>query len=97
MFITDSILALLMASQRTVYSWDTIVKKDGSKLFFDKRDGSNIDNITVNENVQEPPIDSHSLDPNNINNAHNLAKEAAVINWSFTNQITTQVTFVFIT
>lgn len=39
-FATDVILAHLMTAPRSVYPWDIIVTKVGSKLFFDKRDGS---------------------------------------------------------
>lgn len=40
MFATDAILATLMSCTRSVYSWDIIVQRVGSKLFFDKRDNS---------------------------------------------------------
>lgn len=40
MYATDSILATLMCSIRSNYSWDIIVQKVGGKLFFDKRDDS---------------------------------------------------------
>ncbi|TFK07315.1 tRNA pseudouridine(38/39) synthase [Platysternon megacephalum] len=39
-FATDAILATLMSCTRSVYSWDIIVQRVGSKLFFDKRDNS---------------------------------------------------------
>ena len=39
-YATDSILATLMCSIRSNYSWDIIVQKVGGKLFFDKRDDS---------------------------------------------------------
>jgi len=39
-FATDAILSFLMASPRSVQSWDLIVTRVGSKLFFDKRDNS---------------------------------------------------------
>ena len=37
-FATDAILATLTSCTRSVYSWDTVVQRVGSKLFFDKRD-----------------------------------------------------------
>lgn len=40
MFATDAILATLMSCTRSVYSWDIVVQRVGSKLFFDKRDNS---------------------------------------------------------
>lgn len=45
-FATDAILAALMCSPRSVYSWDIVVQKVGNKLFFDKRDAS-FDLLTV--------------------------------------------------
>ena len=48
-FVTDTILATLMCSPRSIYSWDIIVQKVGNKLFFDKRDGSQLDLLSVNE------------------------------------------------
>jgi translation initiation factor 3 subunit D len=44
-FATDVILAHLMACTRSVAPWDIIVTKVGSKIFFDKRDGSNFGNF----------------------------------------------------
>jgi translation initiation factor 3 subunit D len=40
-FATDAILAQIMATTRSVLPWDILVHKAGSKLFFDKREGSN--------------------------------------------------------
>ena len=57
-FITDSILALLMCAPRSVYPWDVVVTKtDDGQLFFDKRANSAIDFLTVNENATEPPME----------------------------------------
>ncbi|KAI3935835.1 hypothetical protein MKX01_033019 [Papaver californicum] len=42
-FATDSILSTLMCAPRSVYSWDIVVRRVGNKLFFDKRDGSQLD------------------------------------------------------
>jgi translation initiation factor 3 subunit D len=41
-FATDTILSFLMTATRSVYSWDVVVTRVGTKLFFDKRDGSSI-------------------------------------------------------
>jgi len=38
-FVTDSILSMLMTAQRSVYPWDIVITRDGDKLFIDKRDG----------------------------------------------------------
>lgn len=45
-FATDTILATLMCSPRSVYSWDIVIQKVGNKLFLDKRDAS-FDLLTV--------------------------------------------------
>ncbi|XP_039049541.1 eukaryotic translation initiation factor 3 subunit D-like [Hibiscus syriacus] len=42
-FATDTILATLMCAPRSVYSWDIVVQRVGNKLFFDKRDESQLD------------------------------------------------------
>jgi translation initiation factor 3 subunit D len=39
-FATDAILAALMACQRSVYSWDIVIQRVGTKTFLDKRDNS---------------------------------------------------------
>ncbi|KAG5456521.1 MAG: eukaryotic translation initiation factor 3 subunit D, partial [Olpidium bornovanus] len=80
-FATDSILACLMTTTRSVYPWDIVVTRTGNKLFFDKRDGSNIDYLTVNENAVEPPAEADDKD--NINSATALSIEATLVNEKF--------------
>ena len=46
MFATDALITALMCATRSVYSWDVIVERRGDFLFFDKRDGSNLDMLT---------------------------------------------------
>src|SRR5690349_1069270 len=46
-FASDVILTHLMASTRSIYPWDIIITKVGSKLFFDKRDGSQFGKIFI--------------------------------------------------
>jgi len=65
-----------MVCTRSVYPWDVIVTKTGSKLFFDKRDGSTFDLLTVNETALEPPMDDGSL-----------SREATFINQMFSQQV----------
>nr|XP_020643284.1 eukaryotic translation initiation factor 3 subunit D [Pogona vitticeps] len=81
-FATDAILATLMACTRSVYSWDIIVQRVGSKLFFDKRDNSDFDLLTVSETANEPPQD----EGNSFNSPRNLAMEATYINHNFSQQ-----------
>jgi len=83
-FATDVILAQLMTAPRSVYPWDIIVTKVGSKLFFDKRDGSQFDFLTVNETATDSPTEDGK---EGINSASALAREATFINQSFSQQI----------
>ncbi|MGH0173006.1 UNVERIFIED_CONTAM: hypothetical protein FKN15_012650 [Acipenser sinensis] len=81
-FATDAILATLMCCTRSVYSWDIIVQRVGNKLFFDKRDNSDFDLLTVSETANEPPQD----EGNSFNSPRNLAMEATYINHNFSQQ-----------
>lgn len=38
-FATDQVLATLMSSNRSFYSWDIYVRKEGNTIIFDKREG----------------------------------------------------------
>ncbi|KAG0631213.1 hypothetical protein M758_1G235700 [Ceratodon purpureus] len=81
-FATDAILATLMCSPRSMYSWDIVIQKVGNKLFFDKRDAS-FDLLTVYETAQEPiPEEKDS-----INSVHSLSQEATFINQNFSQQV----------
>ncbi|CAN8067889.1 unnamed protein product [Agarophyton chilense] len=83
-FATSSILAILMAAPRSVQSWDVIVQRIGGKLFFDKRDGSMADFITVSETSHDPPKDEKSLSGEEaINSFQKLSEEATRINENF--------------
>jgi len=77
---TDHVLACLIAAIRSVYSWDIVVTKLQGKLVFDKRDGSQIDFLTVNETAREPP--SHD-NPDSVNSPLKLGQEASCINQNF--------------
>jgi len=86
-FATDSILAHLMASPRSVYPWDIVVQKlPNGALFFDKRDNSQFDFLTVNETSNSPPVKSDD-DPEGINAPERLSLEATTINQNFSQQI----------
>jgi len=84
-FITDTVLSHLMAAPRSVYSWDIVVQKIDGKLFFDKRDFSGFDLLTVSETAHEPPMSSEDMDE--INFPDKLSVEATVINQNFSQQI----------
>lgn len=97
-FATDAILSVLMTAPRSNYSWDVVVRRVGPpnreedgvlvennpKVYFDKRDNSLFDYLTVNENASEPPRDD---DPNSINTPLKLSDEATFINQNFSQQV----------
>ncbi|KAJ9055273.1 hypothetical protein DSO57_1005680 [Entomophthora muscae] len=85
-FFTDSVLALLMCSPRSVAPWDIIVNRIGDKVFFDKRDGGPLDTITVNENASDPPTENPA-DKDNINSPSNLSVEALYVNQNYQAQV----------
>lgn len=86
-FATDAILAAIMCCQRSVYSWDIVVNvfdtPNGKKIFFDKRDDSDFDFVTVDETSSakstgdEPPSDYPAQ----------LAQEATYLNKTFSQMV----------
>lgn len=82
-FATDVILSHLMVCTRSVYPWDIIITKVGSKIFLDKRDGQ-FNFLTVNETAAEPPVDD-GRDGNN--SPSSLGREATFINQNFSQQV----------
>ncbi|KAK9150139.1 hypothetical protein Syun_008448 [Stephania yunnanensis] len=82
-FATDTILSTLMCATRSVYSWDIVIQRVGNKLFFDKRDGSQLDLLSVNETSMEPLPEAKE----DINSAYSLSVEAAYINQNFSQQV----------
>lgn len=89
-YATDAILATLMCCTRSNYSWDIVIDKIGDKLFFDKRDNTEFDLLTVNETSVEPPQE----DGNSLNSPRNLALEATFINHNFSQQVLKTVSFI---
>lgn len=81
---TDHVLACLIAAARSVYSWDIVITKINDRLIFDKRDGSQIDFVTVNETAQEPP---NNDDKDSINSPMKLGREASCINQNFSQMV----------
>ena len=84
-YATDAILALLMASPRSVYSWDITIEKTDGILFLDKRENSLFDFLTVSETAREPPQASEDTDE--INHPEKLSIEATMINQNFSQQV----------
>mmetsp|Transcript_12129 Transcript_12129/g.12200 ORF Transcript_12129/g.12200 Transcript_12129/m.12200 type:complete len:585 (+) Transcript_12129:62-1816(+) len=85
LYATDAILAHLMACPRSVYSWDIVIQKTDGMLFFDKRDDSHFDLLTVSETAHEPPTAADDLDE--INHPEKLSLEATMINQNFSQQV----------
>ncbi|KAN0061047.1 hypothetical protein ACQY0O_006782 [Thecaphora frezii] len=94
-FMTDSILALLMCATRSVYPWDVIITRtaDG-KVFFDKRDGGPFDFLTVNENAADPPMEAGDAKEGDaaarasqLNTPSALSLEATYVNQNFGFQV----------
>jgi translation initiation factor 3 subunit D len=81
---TDHVIACLVAASRSVYSWDILVTKIANKLIFDKRDGSQVDFLSVNETAQEPP---NNDDATSINSPIKLGQEASCINQNITQMV----------
>ncbi|KAF4547589.1 Eukaryotic translation initiation factor 3 subunit D [Elsinoe fawcettii] len=86
-FVTDNILSMLMCAPRSVYSWDLIINRQNNKIFIDKREGSNIDRVTVNENAADAPLETTENTKDSINNVAALMDEATHINHVFPIQV----------
>ena len=84
-YATDAILSHLMASPRSVYSWDLVIEKVGGVIFIDKREDSLFDYLTVSETAHEPPSASDEIDE--INHPEKLSVEATKINQNFCQQV----------
>lgn len=83
-FATDAILSHLMSCTRSVYPWDIVAQRVNNMVFFDKRDESNFDLLTVNENASEPP---NQEDPEHMNHPDRLSLEATMINQNLSQQV----------
>lgn len=86
-FATDNILSMLMCSPRSVYSWDIVMVKQNGKIYIDKRDGSSLDMVTVNENAADAPLEVSEGNKDQINTPGALKEEATHINNVFPLQV----------
>ncbi|KAJ0413573.1 eukaryotic translation initiation factor 3 subunit D [Aspergillus carlsbadensis] len=84
-FATSDILSMLMCAPRSVYAWDIVIVHQGNKIFFDKREGTSLDLVTVNENAADAPMEiaESSGKQDSINTPSALAMEATFINHNF--------------
>ncbi|KAF2754086.1 eukaryotic translation initiation factor 3 subunit D [Pseudovirgaria hyperparasitica] len=89
-FTTDNILSMLMCSTKSVYSWDLVFTRQGNKVFIDKRENSNIDMVTVNENAADAPLELSEGNKDTMNNPGALMLEATHINNVFPLQVVTE-------
>merc|ERR1719487_226538 len=81
---TDHVLACIIAAARSVYSWDLVITKASGKLVIDKRDGSQVDFLSVNETAHEPP---NNEDKETINTPTSLSQEASCLNQNFSQMV----------
>jgi translation initiation factor 3 subunit D len=86
-FATDNILSMLMCATKSVYSWDLVFTRKGNKVFIDKRDGSSLDMVTVNENAADAPLEISEGNKDSINSPGALMLEATHINNVFPLQV----------
>ncbi len=89
-FATDNILSMLMCATKSVYSWDLVFSKRNNKVFIDKRDGSNLDMVTVNENAADAPLEISEGNKDSINSPGALMQEATHINNVFPLQVVSE-------
>ncbi len=87
-FATDTIVAHIMASPRSVFPWDLTIQKIHGSIFINKRDESallgNLDYLTVGETAYSPPTNDAK---EAINTAEKLSIEATAINQCFSQQV----------
>lgn len=86
-FATDNILSALMCANRSVYSWDLVITHQNHKVFIDKREGSNLDMVTVNENAADSPLEMSEGNKDTMNSPSALMMEATHINNVFPIQV----------
>jgi len=91
-FATDSVLSMLMCAPRSVYPWDIVIVREGNKIFLDKREGSQIDYVSVNENATDPPLDVSEGNKDAMNAPQALSMEATFINQNFAIQTVNEST-----
>lgn len=84
-YATDAILAQLMAAPRSVYSWDIVAQKMDGIVYFDKRDNSSFDFLTVSETAHDTPQAGEGVE--DYNTPEKLSLEATMINQNFSQQV----------
>lgn len=82
-YCTDTVAACLMCCTRSVYPWDIVVTRVEDMLFFDVREKSEFELLTVCETSADPPNEDAGL----INSARLLSLEATYINTNLIQQM----------
>lgn len=105
-FATDAILATLMAAPRSIYSWDIVIQRVGTKTFLDKRDNTQfgkpllfymplatflICKIVDYLTVNETANDPPSDEKDPVNSPNALSQEATFINQNYSQQVLIKV------
>ena len=86
-FATDTVLSALMCAPRSVYSWDVVITREGNSLWLDRRTGSSLERLTVNETAQDVSGGmGFDADRESINASDKLAAEATAVNAAFARQ-----------
>ena len=83
-FATEVVLAALMCAPRSVYSWDVVLTREGNTSWLDRRNGSPLDRLTVNETAQE--AGAQDQDKDSINAVDKLSSEATAVNAAYARQ-----------
>ena len=87
---TEQVLSALMTANRSMYSWDLVVTRNGNTILIDKRDSSPLDFASVSENAapNDQPSFDENIDPmTQINSPVKLGIEATGINQNFSQQV----------
>ncbi|KAF4686291.1 Eukaryotic translation initiation factor 3 subunit D [Perkinsus olseni] len=88
---TDSVLSVMMAANRSVYSWDLVITRLDNTILIDTREGSNLDMLTVNETSSEPPAthpgEGEGANTEAFNTVYKVGEEATCINQNLTVQL----------
>lgn len=79
-FCTEIAAAAIMTAPKSLYSWDVVIKKHGTKIFIDKRDDTNmLDYLTVNETSH----DNQPIDDDSVNGVRQIMDEAVRVHNNF--------------
>jgi translation initiation factor 3 subunit D len=78
---------MVMCAPRSVYPWDLVLTMQDHKIYIDRREGSALDMVSVNENAADAPLDASEGNKDLMNNPSALMMEATHINQVFPLQV----------